>query len=172
MLSFIGELATCSGVGDGSAEGSTDACREFFATTFPAAPLAIANVLSERPKAHANAQVLTATFLKCLGIIPSTGLTDLPPRARSKMPASEHSLARRTSRQLSLVVKGERTFLSPSMCVQGIWLMTRSGLRSHSRNLVIAFPDCRAWQFPVPEFRRVTSSPTSWPQQESARAEV
>src|SRR2546423_2867293 len=77
MLSFIGELATCSGVGDGSAEGSTDACREFFATTFPAAPLAIANVLSERPKAHANAQVLTATFLKCLGIIPSRGLTDL-----------------------------------------------------------------------------------------------
>src|SRR5438067_3687607 len=91
MLSFIGELATCSGVGDGSgsAIGSTDDCREFFATTFPAAPLAIANVLSERPKAHANAQVLTATFLKCLGIIPSTGLTDLPPRARSKMPASE-----------------------------------------------------------------------------------
>src|SRR5256714_10271180 len=139
MLSFIGELATCSGVGDGSAEGSTDACREFFATTFPAAPLAIANVLSERPKAHANAQVLTATFLKCLGIIPSTGLTDLPPRARSKMPASEHSLARRTSRQLSLVVKGERTFLSPSMCVQGIWLMTRSGPRAPAEIFLLLF---------------------------------
>src|SRR6184192_3672162 len=96
MLSFIGELATCSGVGDGSgsAVGSTDDWREFFATTFPAAPLAIANVLSERPKAHANAQVLTATFLKCLGIIPSTGLTDPPPHARSKMPVTNiHSRA-------------------------------------------------------------------------------
>jgi hypothetical protein len=78
MLSFIGELATCCGVGDGSgsADGRTDDSREFFATTLPAAPLAMANVLSERPKAHANAQVLTATFLKCLGIIPSRGLTD------------------------------------------------------------------------------------------------
>src|SRR5205085_740642 len=163
MLSFIGELATCSGVGDGSgsAVGSTDDCRECFAITFPAAPLAIANVLSERPKAHANAQVLTATFLKCLGIIPSTGLTDPPPRARSKMPVSEHSLARRTSRQLSLVVKGERTFLSPSMCVPGHLADDPQRTARHSRNLVIAFPDCRAWQFPVPEFRRVTSSPTS-----------
>jgi hypothetical protein len=104
MLSFIGELATCSGVGDGSgsAAGSADDCREFFATTFPAAPLAIANVFSERPKAHANAQVLTATFLKCLGIIPSRGLTD-PTATRSLENASEHSLARRTS-QLSVLL--------------------------------------------------------------------
>src|ERR1041384_2432126 len=117
MLSFIGELATCSGVGDGSgsAAGQTDDCRECFATIFPAAPPAIANVFSDRPMAHANAQVLTATFLKCLGIIPSRGLTDPPPRARSKMPVTNiHSRAALRG-NLSLVVKGERTFLTPSM---------------------------------------------------------
>src|ERR1041385_7219053 len=72
MLSFNGVPPRFTGVGEGSAIGRADDSREFFfATAFADAPPANANVLSERPKAHASAQVLTATFLKCLGIIPS-----------------------------------------------------------------------------------------------------
>ena len=37
------------------------------------AAIANAKLLSDKPATHARAQVLTATFLKCLGIIPSSG---------------------------------------------------------------------------------------------------
>src|SRR5437868_13142920 len=77
MLSFAGETAGLAGVGEGSGwAGSTTAdVREDLAVV-PAdeAPIASAKPLRDKPPAHASANALMATFLKCLGIIPSSGI--------------------------------------------------------------------------------------------------
>src|SRR5215831_7854920 len=81
MLSLAGDVPVLAGVGEasGSAIRRTDAVREDF--TVLAEP-ASANVkpLRDKPLAHASANVLIATFFKCLGIVPSSGMfsSELP----------------------------------------------------------------------------------------------
>jgi|SRR5215472_5747738 len=76
MLSFAGEATATSGVGDGCGDGmnTVRALREAFADVRAEALIPSAKVLSDKPATHAKAQVRTATFLKCLGIIPSSGI--------------------------------------------------------------------------------------------------
>jgi hypothetical protein len=75
MLSFAGDTTEAMGVGEGSAKGASNISelRERFAPAFADAPTARAKLLSDKPAAHASAHVLTATLLKYLGIIPSSG---------------------------------------------------------------------------------------------------
>jgi hypothetical protein len=95
-LSFAGVIPGLTGVGDGDGFCSGDnAFPEFFkdpGALRRAAPLAMANELSNKPTTHARAHVLMATFLgDCLGIIPSSGdWLNFPPRTRSKCLKNEH----------------------------------------------------------------------------------
>src|SRR5690242_19538182 len=76
MLSFAGDTPSFCGVGEASGNGISvvTELRERLALLLAEAPTANAKVLSDKPAAHASAHVLTATFLKCLGIIPSSGI--------------------------------------------------------------------------------------------------
>src|SRR5262244_2202745 len=77
MFSFAGELTGFepNGVGEGSGNGTklTRAARARLLAVLDEAATANAKLLRDRPATHASAHVLTATFLKCLGIIPSSG---------------------------------------------------------------------------------------------------
>src|SRR5690242_316707 len=78
MLSLAGDDTPCDGVGETSGRGGSAA--EVFRATVTlvfAVPLASAKLLRHKPLAHASANVLMATFLKCLGIVPSSGITHL-----------------------------------------------------------------------------------------------
>jgi hypothetical protein len=73
-LSFAGEAGAASGVGEGSGAGISTT-REVREDLTPAdAPIPKAKVFSDKPTTHAKALVRTATFLKCFGIIPSSGI--------------------------------------------------------------------------------------------------
>src|SRR5262252_7328558 len=77
MLSFAGlpADAVANGVGDGSgrATWSSREARADFLVVPAEAATANAKLFRDKPATHARAQVLTAIFLKCLGIIPSSG---------------------------------------------------------------------------------------------------
>src|SRR5215831_9940799 len=79
MLSLAGDVLTGVGEASGSAIRKTDDVRADLAVL---AEPASANVkpLRDKPLAHASANVLIATFFKCLGIVPSSGMfsSELP----------------------------------------------------------------------------------------------
>jgi hypothetical protein len=82
MLSLIGLPDGFAGSGEGSGTaGSIDEVREDLAEAAEA-PKASANPFSDKPAANAMAVVFLAIFLKCLDIIPSSGMAaELPPDA-------------------------------------------------------------------------------------------
>jgi hypothetical protein len=63
-----------AGSGEGSGTARFDDVREDFTEVFAEAPTASANPLSDKPAANVNAHAFVATFLKCLDIIPSSGM--------------------------------------------------------------------------------------------------
>jgi hypothetical protein len=79
MLSFAGVLADfdATGVGEGSGWAGiiVRAMLADFRVVLAEAATANAKLFRDKPATHARAQVLTATFLKCLGIIPSSGIS-------------------------------------------------------------------------------------------------
>src|SRR5215831_14125306 len=80
MLSLAGLPIGLAGSGEGSGSaGSVIEVREDFVLAVAEAPRASANPLSDKPPAHAMANALMAIFLKCLDIIPSSGIAaELP----------------------------------------------------------------------------------------------
>jgi hypothetical protein len=109
MLSFAGELAEfdATGVGEGSGWAGimVRAARADFRVVLAEAATAKAKLLRDKPATHARAQVLTATFLKCLGI--DSLLRDwLDHRhALARNAFIKHSERGRTTRKFSLLSK-------------------------------------------------------------------
>src|SRR6476620_403959 len=97
MLSFAGVFAAfnATGVGEGSGWAG------IIELVLPAdlrvvlaeAAKANAKLLRDKPATHARAQVLTAIFLKCLGIIPSSGISCTTATRLLEMPGDIQSAA-------------------------------------------------------------------------------
>jgi len=96
MLSLAGETPAFAGVGEGSgwAASTTAEIREDLPVVPAVAPTANAKPLRDKPPAHASANALMATFLKCLDIIPSSGIDCLLAELR-------HTLARNACKEHS-----------------------------------------------------------------------
>src|SRR5215831_169098 len=85
MLSLAGLPMGLAGSGEGSGSaGSIIEVREDLAFACADAPTASANPLSDKPPAHATANALMAIFLKCLDIIPSSGMASERPSYASE----------------------------------------------------------------------------------------
>src|SRR6187549_643678 len=108
MLSFAGVFAAfnATGVGEGSGwAGIIERARlADFRVVRAEAATANAKLFRDKPATHARAQVLTAIFLKCLGIIPSSGISWTAVTRLLEMPGDIQS-ADRTTRQFSLLSK-------------------------------------------------------------------
>jgi hypothetical protein len=109
MLSLAGETAAFDGVGEGSgwAASTTVDIRGDLPVVLAVAPTANAKPLRDKPPAHASANALMATFLKCLDIILSSGdclLVELR-HALARNACNEHSKRAPHYAAVQLVVK-------------------------------------------------------------------
>src|SRR6185369_11953698 len=97
MLSFAGVFAAfnATGVGEGSGwAGIIELVLPAdFRVVLAEAATAKAKLLRDKPATHARAQVLTAIFLKCLGIIPSSGISWTAVTRLLEMPGDIQSAA-------------------------------------------------------------------------------
>src|SRR6185369_14072649 len=135
MLSLAGLLIGCAGSGEGAGSAMTPEVALAVFAVLVDAPTASAKPLRDRPPSNATAKALVATFLKCLDIIPSSGIAaELPTYA---VRIKERFRASRTTRQSSGLSK-----LNEVNFVQGtVTHSLRSRLVASLRIWVIAFPD-------------------------------
>src|SRR6185369_16692882 len=97
MLSFAGVFAAFNATGEGEGSGWAGIIERArladFRVVRAEAATANAKLLRDKPATTARAQVLTAIFLKCLGIIPSSGISWTAVTRLLEMPGDIQSAA-------------------------------------------------------------------------------